>query len=285
MFKIGEFSKISQVSLRMLRHYDEVDLFKPVHSDPQTGYRYYSVTQLLELYRIVALRDMGFTIKEMKHILVDNPAVSDLQGLLEQQRTRLQDDITQTRYKLAHVEARLKHLAKEASPQANAQHDAPDVIVKRVPAQRIVSLREVTPRMEMAGMFMVNVLRTLSEHGIGPAGTGLAVFYDAHYETTDIDWEVGRPLSADVDEHVHGSICLDDGRPLCVHTLPEVPEMASWVIEGPYVSLFEAYKVLGEWLEAHDATTTGDSREVFLNISDTPANNITEVQFPLVLQT
>jgi DNA-binding transcriptional MerR regulator len=65
MFKIGDFSKISQVSIRSLRHYDEIGLFKPAHTDPFTGYRYYSADQLPRLNRIIALRTLGLSLEEI----------------------------------------------------------------------------------------------------------------------------------------------------------------------------------------------------------------------------
>ena len=60
MLKIGEFSKLSRVSIRMLRHYDELGLLTPETIDPYTGYRYYSASQLVRMNRITALRAMGF---------------------------------------------------------------------------------------------------------------------------------------------------------------------------------------------------------------------------------
>ena len=55
MLKIGDFSKLSRVSIRMLRHYDEIGLLRPARIDPESGYRYYSDTQLLIVCRISAL--------------------------------------------------------------------------------------------------------------------------------------------------------------------------------------------------------------------------------------
>ena len=60
MLKIGEFSKLSRVSVRMLRHYDEVGLLAPSEVDSMTGYRYYSERQLITAGRIAALRALGF---------------------------------------------------------------------------------------------------------------------------------------------------------------------------------------------------------------------------------
>ena len=59
MLKIGDFSKLSRVSIRMLRYYDEIGLLKPVETDRFTDYRYYSEAQLPTVCRIKALRDMG----------------------------------------------------------------------------------------------------------------------------------------------------------------------------------------------------------------------------------
>lgn len=65
MLKIGEFSKLTQISIRMLRYYDETGLLKPATIDPQTGYRLYSSDQLTRLNQILMLRDCGFTISEI----------------------------------------------------------------------------------------------------------------------------------------------------------------------------------------------------------------------------
>ena len=69
MLKIGEFSKLSRVSVRMLRHYDEVGLLAPSEVDPMTGYRYYSERQLITAGRIAALRALGFGLSETRELL------------------------------------------------------------------------------------------------------------------------------------------------------------------------------------------------------------------------
>ena len=73
MFKIGEFSKLTQVSIRMLRYYDEMGLLKPSQVDPWTNYRMYSVEQIPVLNKIIYLRDSGFSIAEIAVILNTGP--------------------------------------------------------------------------------------------------------------------------------------------------------------------------------------------------------------------
>ena len=62
MFKIGEFSKFSQVPVKTLRYYDQIGLFEPAKVDRFTGYRYYSASQLPRLHRILAMKDLGLSL-------------------------------------------------------------------------------------------------------------------------------------------------------------------------------------------------------------------------------
>ena len=78
MLKIGEFSKLSRVSIRMLRRYNEVGLLLPAETDPITGYRYYSEDQLPAAGRITALRDMGFGLAAIEQLLGASGPGSDL---------------------------------------------------------------------------------------------------------------------------------------------------------------------------------------------------------------
>ena len=71
MYKIGMFSKHGKVTVKTLRHYDEAGLLKPAYIDEETGYRYYTTDQLSQLHEIIALRQMGFSIPEIRSI-IDN---------------------------------------------------------------------------------------------------------------------------------------------------------------------------------------------------------------------
>ena len=87
MLKIGEFSKLSRVSIRMLRHYDELGLLHPVRIDPDTGYRYYRESQLPTASRIAALRDMGFGLAAIGELLAyDDPALLERHLLARRKR-------------------------------------------------------------------------------------------------------------------------------------------------------------------------------------------------------
>lgn len=69
LYRIGMFSKISKTTIKTLRHYDEVGLLAPAHTDKENGYRYYTTQQLFQLHEIIGLRQMGFSIPEVSAIM------------------------------------------------------------------------------------------------------------------------------------------------------------------------------------------------------------------------
>lgn len=82
MMTIGAFARLAQVSPRMLRHYDEIGLLVPATVDAANGYRGYEIAQLGRLHRLLALRDLGFTLEEIRPLLDDEVAVDELRGML-----------------------------------------------------------------------------------------------------------------------------------------------------------------------------------------------------------
>jgi DNA-binding transcriptional MerR regulator len=69
MLKIGEFARLSQVSVKTLRHYDALGVLRPALVDPESGYRLYDIGQLVEVVRILAPKDCGFALEEIARLL------------------------------------------------------------------------------------------------------------------------------------------------------------------------------------------------------------------------
>jgi DNA-binding transcriptional MerR regulator len=103
MYRIGDFALISRVSIKMLRHYDAIGLFSPAHIDAQTGYRHYTLEQLPRLYRIVALKSMGFSLDEIGQLLDGYLSTETIERLIDIRREAM-------RRELAEIKARLKRL-------------------------------------------------------------------------------------------------------------------------------------------------------------------------------
>ena len=129
MLKIGEFSKLSRVSVRMLRHYDEIGLLPPASIDSATGYRYYSEDQLPVAGRITALRDMGFGLGEIQACQQgrENPQV--LAALFSARREALRGELAALRAAAAPV----GHLGT-ATEKGRQQHGIPCEFENPAPA-------------------------------------------------------------------------------------------------------------------------------------------------------
>ena len=108
MIKIGDFARLSQVSVVTLRYYDEMDLLKPVKVETFTGYRYYSADQLPRLNRILALKDLGFSLEQIKLMLADGLTLVQLRGMLEIQRSEVEKRLSDEQKRLVRIEARLR---------------------------------------------------------------------------------------------------------------------------------------------------------------------------------
>jgi DNA-binding transcriptional MerR regulator len=135
MIKIGDFARLSQASVVTLRYYDELDLLKPVKVDTFTGYRYYSADQLPRLNRILALKDLGFALDQVKLMLVEELTLEQLRGMLKAQRAEIEKRVAGEQERLVRIEARLRQIELE-----DKMPDY-DVVVKTVPAMWVAACR------------------------------------------------------------------------------------------------------------------------------------------------
>lgn len=115
MLKIGEFSTIARVSTVLLRRYDDLDLFKPLYVDPQTGYRYYSVEQLPRLNRILALKNLGLTLDQVARLMTDEITNEEIQNMLRLQEAQIAQHIVDEQARLLRVRARLKQIRQQGT--------------------------------------------------------------------------------------------------------------------------------------------------------------------------
>src|SRR5215472_9864508 len=147
MLKIGEFAQAGQVSIATLRHYDQHNLLKPSALDPATGYRYYSLDQLPRLNRIVALKDLGFSLQQIAQILEENLPLEQLQGMFKLKQAQIQQVIETEQSRLERIAARLRQIEQEGTMPAY------DIRLKQVDPILVATIRaavspEDAPRYE-----------------------------------------------------------------------------------------------------------------------------------------
>ena len=144
MLKIGEFSKLSRVSVRMLRHYDEIGLLRPAEIDRFTDYRYYREDQLPTVCRITALKDMGFSLADIVKILDIYDDREQLERYLAARQSELQALYLDTAHKLTLLDAARERLRKEESMKYNTT-------IKTIPERYAATVHMTLPRYEDEG--------------------------------------------------------------------------------------------------------------------------------------
>jgi DNA-binding transcriptional MerR regulator/effector-binding domain-containing protein len=275
MFRIGDFSRIARVSARLLRFYDELGLFVPAHSDPRSGYRYYAISQLAELNRILVLKELGFNLDQVRDILRSKVKPAELRNLLVLRRNDVEQTLALEARRLQQIETRIAQLETEGSLSAD------DVIVRAEPAREILSLRRTVPSF-VAARGLILELRELARPLLarGSAPPLLAIAHSPQFEHDEIDVEFGYVV--DGLEPAAFSI-----RPeLTRRTLEPVDRMAVCVRVGLPEDAHLVTAKIGRYLAASGDTLAGPSREEFLQ----PPNpermheSVVEMQFAIQAQ-
>src|SRR5688572_16904001 len=186
MFRIGEFSRITRVTIDTLRHYDALGLLKPANVDPFTGYRYYSARQLDSLNRILALKEVGFSLEEIARILQEKPTNEELRGMLKAQLARAEQDAQAAQLRRERILARLNTL--------NLEDKMPDyeVTLKPVHALTIAAIRKTVPTLEQmpercSEMFDA-IERWVRDNHL-PLGPSMSIYYNEGFVRENIDTE------------------------------------------------------------------------------------------------
>jgi effector-binding domain-containing protein len=268
MIRIGDFSKLSRVSIKTLRYYDEMGLLKPVEVDRFTGYRYYAYHQLARLNRILALKDLGFSLGEVDRLLDDGMSADQLRGMMKLREAQIRQQVQEEAERLERVEARLRQIEQEDEMPKY------EVVIKDVEILKVAAARGVVPTPPDQGSLWNELEGYLAMQHIRPSGTCLSLYHDDEYKERDWDIEVCEPVEAEVPE---------TGR-VKVRTLPAA-RVACTIHNGPFTTISEAYNAIGRWLDENSYRVVGPVREVYLRPaedgSQTDPDTVTEIQFPV----
>ncbi|MFE9865280.1 MerR family transcriptional regulator [Streptomyces sp. NPDC005506] len=272
MFTIGDFARYGRVSARMLRHYDAIGLLPPDRTDPETGYRFYGAAQLARLNRIIALKDLGFTLQQVQAVLDDQVGPEELRGMLRLRQVELEAAMAAAAARLAQVEARLRSIESEGHMPAD------EVVVKNVPAVRVAELtgtaasyqpQDITP---VIGPLYDRLFPLLEAAGIRPTGPGVARYEDAPDGNGAIVVHAGVTVSAPV-----GPVG-DTG--VTVLELPAF-EAATIVHRGSMDGVLITEQTLARWLDANGYRSLGYTREINLECPEDKDKWVTELQEPV----
>lgn len=266
MLSIGEFARHGGVSVRMLRHYDTLGLLVPVTVDPVTGYRSYSASQLSRLHRLVALKDLGFTLAQLAPVLDADLGVEELRGMLRLRRAQIAEQISGDLERVRDIEARLRLIESEGTMSEL------EFTTKQLPALRLVQRTERVPEVgrigERVGPMFEALTGALAAAGSRPVEPAVAWY--------DVDGE----------EVVIAAAFQASGEPPAgteVHDLAGVERAMCVLHNGSMATISATWQALVEHVETAGLRASGPCREVYLATPDGDQDAwVTELQQPVV---
>jgi DNA-binding transcriptional MerR regulator/effector-binding domain-containing protein len=274
-FSIGEFARHGRVSVRMLRHYDAIGLLRPACVDPSTGYRSYQASQLAELNRIIALKDLGFTLQQVQAVLNEKLSAAELRGMLKLRRAEVHAQIEADTGRLARIEARLRTIEEE-------DRVAPDGVPDGVVVKRLVPVRAAELTGEAADYkpesikpviqpLYCDLWERIACAGISAVGPALAYYEDAKAGDGAIVVHAAVPVAVEA-EADYGFSVVD---------LEEVETAAAIIHRGSMDGVLATGQALARWVDANAYRSAGYIREVTLEWSPDPDEWVTELQQPI----
>ena len=269
MLKIGDFSKLSRISIRMLRHYDELDLLVPRSIDCYTSYRYYSEEQLQIAARITALKDMGFSLATISEILknYDNPKA--LAEFLLIKKAEVQAQAEEVSQRLLLLESTIIRLRKDDTVMNY------NVVLKTLPERYVASVRKVIPTYDQESILWNTLMTETAAMNLQPADNcySLAIFHDEGYKENDVDVEI--------QEAVKGS--YQNTENVVFKTVPAV-EIASAIYKGSYEQITAVNHVVANWVNDNKFEFNGAMFCIY-HVSPAQTTNpdewVTEVCYPV----
>ncbi|OBR92057.1 multidrug-efflux transporter 1 regulator [Clostridium ragsdalei P11] len=267
MFKIGDFSKLTMVSVRMLRYYDEAGLFKPAQIDTLTGYRYYSAKQITKLNLIVSLRDMGFNVSDIA-IAINEQSDEKLKDILKQKEAEVKNSIKAEEEKLRKINAKIKNLKKE---RVNMNYN---VTLKSVPSYKVISLRDTIPSYDVEGILWQRLGEYIQDKKISCTNIAYATYHDEDYKEGPADVEVAVVVEK----------LLNDADGFTFKETAPIDQVVSILVPGEFSNIAPAYNYLGQWIEENGYSICGSARELPLKgpcNEANPSDYLTEIQVPV----
>jgi DNA-binding transcriptional MerR regulator len=255
MFKIGEFSRFTRVSVKTLRHYDEIGLLRPRVVDRFTNYRYYSADQVPRLNQILALRELGFSLEQIGRLLEAELSPEQLRGMFLGKRAEIVDRLRAEEEQLRRVDAYLAQLGNEERARY-------DVVLRAVEPLLVASIRSWVAAAEddqedendLVSMIFDEVEQYVARHKARAPLPPAILYHDSEYHAGGQDIEVVIPLAS----------AIPPTDRIQVYELPGCDVVACLIHSGGYEFMAQTFAALLQWIELNRYSIAGPLRESFL---------------------
>lgn len=269
MLKIGEFSILSQISIHMLRHYDDIGLLVPEHVDDCTGYRYYSERQLPIANKIQALKSMGLGLALIKEILSKYTSNDQLKDYLELHAMEQREKIANMQKQLNLIETTIVNLEHVS--------DIPlySVALKKFPAYNVISVRGriETPEDEAVLWERLAKERVSQKLQFANPALNIAVFHDEEFHEHNLDVEVQQAIVG----RYHDTEAMKFKK-------IEETTVATLTFKGQYNLLPDVNEEIMRWITDNHYKIDGKRFNIYHVSPETEeaiGNMVTEVCFPV----
>ena len=262
MLAIGDFSRITHLSIRTLRHYHEVGLLEPAEVDPSSGYRHYTLDQVPIAQVIRRFRDLDMPVDRVREVLAA-PDLATRNKLIAEHLGSLESKLAQTQAAVATLRGLL-----EAEPATIA------VELRSVPAIRALAIRAVVTRGELIAWWrgaLGELEATCDAQQLVRTGAPGGTFAMEIFELERGDATVFVPIAG-------------DARPVGRTAMATIPaaELAITQHHGPHHDIDVTYGALGAYVTSHAIGVEGPVRESYLvDLRTPPAGWHTEIGWPV----
>jgi len=272
MLKIGDFSKLTHVSVRMLRYYDNQGILKPTYIDNVTGYRMYSADQVPELQKIILLRDLNFGVAETKQLLENWNNVYLTQSLHKKIKDS-EDLIKIEQQRIERIQSAISHIATDKFDQYY------NVTIKSLPSYPVISLRRKVSSHFDEGVLWNELMNFIHHERVEydrSSQNNVAIYHDDEHIDSSVDIEVCLIVK---------QLGKNKGA-ITYRMLENVDKMACMMVYGAYENLANAYYSFASWIEKNHPYVMGSpSRQITIidhQDTDNPSEYLTEIQIPLI---
>lgn len=270
MIRIGDFARLTGVSIVTLRHYDDEGILQPVFVREETGYRYYSVEQMADVRRILGLRQLGFSLEEIRDLLANRSDPREFADGLRAKRQEAKERLDAEIERLIRIDLELMTLDQ------GDEVSAPEIEAKTAPSLRLAISRIEIPTNDQAGDILGRAYSELADQimrGSGQiVGPAMALWHTSPEDLTNEVVDVAFPVAN-----------LPAESPIATIELPK-RSVASAMFAGPLrVGLRRSHVALSEWLAANHQLLDGPYIEIYHDCQN-PDQAVAEVQYPLTAE-
>ena len=263
MYKIGDFSSMSKTTIKTLRYYEKEGLLKPVYVDLNTGYRYYETSQLVEISRIISLRQIGLSIKDIKNVL----SGYDMEQILNKRKKEIQENLIDYNIQLS----KINYLLEE-------NHMKNEIFIKEIPSYIVYYCDGVIDDFSKVSEFALQVGTECAKANpnlkcITPDYCYIS-YLDGEYKEKDIKIRYAEAVEKEGKETDRVKFMRTDAiTAICIYH------------KGSYEHLRDSYNIILKYIEDNDYEIIDNPRECYIDgcwNKDSEDDYLTEIQFPVV---